>query len=365
MLVLHDPDTLLHETVELLGSKVIPALESADRIRAIVEALSISQHHTEVISSPSKGSTGLKDLLDTINSTHNTAYLEHLENVFAQWREANLINEDESVLPECFAFASKAHPDEAKLKPPKDIYARPGFFAFDMSSGMMKDSYRAILASANLAAQAVQRLVRDRAGTVLALCRPPGHHCDGRRAGGYCYINNCAVAVSAWRRLHGSNESRVAILDVDFHHGNGTQDIFYSDPGVFYTSIHGEDEFPYYTGAADERGTGDGYGMTLNLPLAKGSSFGGYQARLSKAVQAIADFSPELLCISLGFDTFRLDPLGHFDIDTEDYETMARAIRRGLSGASFATVILLEGGYNIEHLGGNLLSFLKGWENES
>lgn len=365
MFVVHDPDTLLHETVELLGSRVIPALESADRIRAIVKALANSQHHTEFISTPPKTSTALKDLLDTIKSTHNAAYLEHLEKVFTQWREADLINEDESVLGECFAFASKAHPDEAKLKPPKDIYARPGFFAFDMSSGMMKDSYRAILASANLAAQAVQRLVRDRAGTVLALCRPPGHHCDGRRAGGYCYVNNCAVAVSTWRRLHGSGKSRVAILDVDFHHGNGTQDIFYSDPSVFYTSIHGEDEFPYYTGAADERGSGEGEGMNLNLSLAKGSSFDEYQAQLSKAVQAIAKFSPELLCISLGFDTFRLDPLGHFDIDTEDYETMARAIRRGLLGASFATVILLEGGYNIEHLGANLLSFLKGWENGS
>ena len=171
-------------------------------------------------------------------------------------------------------------------------------------------------------------------------------------------VDNAAVAISTWRKH--SPDARIGILDVDFHHGNGTQDIFYDDGNVFYTSIHGEDEFPYYTGAEDERGAGEGTGMNLNLPLAKGSTFDKYLEKLDQALDALFAFAPELLVVSLGFDTFRLDPLGCFDIDTEDYEVMARRARTRLPGVP--TVILLEGGYSIDHLGANLLSFLRGWE---
>ena len=170
--------------------------------------------------------------------------------------------------------------------------------------------------------------------------------------------DNAAVAISTWRQY--SPEARIAILDVDFHHGNGTQDIFYDDSRVFYTSIHGEDEFPYYTGAEVERGTGEALGMNLNLPLPTGSSFKQYQEKLQLAINAISNYGPELLVVSLGLDTFHLDPLGKFDIDTEDYEAMAAQVRRQLP--SVPAVILFEGGYSIEHLGVNMLSFLSGWE---
>lgn len=169
------------------------------------------------------------------------------------------------------------------------------------------------------------------------------------------------MVVSTWRKY--SPHARIAILDVDFHHGNGTQDIFYDDGRVFYASIHGQDEFPYYSGAEDERGIGDATGTNLNLPLPTGSSFEQYQAKLQLAIKAITGFEPELLIVGLGFDTFHLDPLGRFDITTEDYETMARQVRAELQ--DLPAVILLEGGYSIEHLGANLLSFLSGWESKS
>lgn len=188
MLVLHDPDTLLHETVELLGAKTIPALESPARIRAIVDTISQSNHSLENIESPVKSGSGLDDLFNLVRETHNRDYLKHLGEAFKQWRQADLIKEDESILPECFVFTSKAHP-QPPSQPPRDIYARPGFFSFDMSSGIMKHTDTSVIASANLAVQAVERL-RDRPiRDVLALCRPPGHHCDGRRAGGYCYVS--------------------------------------------------------------------------------------------------------------------------------------------------------------------------------
>lgn len=187
MLILHDPDTLLHETVELLGAKTIPALESPARIRAIIDSVSRSEHALETVESPLK-SGNVEKLFGLIRETHDSAYLKHLGEAFKQWREANLIEDNESILPECFVYSSKAHPTPP-MHPPKDIYARPGFFAFDMSSGVMKHTHTSVIASANLAAQAVQRLQGQDLRDVLALTRPPGHHCDGRRAGGYCYVS--------------------------------------------------------------------------------------------------------------------------------------------------------------------------------
>ena len=358
MLILHDPNTLLHETVELLGAKIIPAQESPGRIREILSALSKSEHEVKNVEFPGSEGSNLDDLLRLIGQTHGLDYLQHLRNVFKQWREAGLIEGNESVLPECFVFPSSA---AVPTHPPKDIYARAGYFAFDMSSGIMDKTYLSIIASANLALEAVRQLRESQTNEVVALCRPPGHHCNGHKAGGYCYVNNAAAAISEWRRQ--SPDAKIGILDVDFHHGNGTQDIFYTDPKTFYTSIHGEDEFPYYTGKEDERGKGDAIGTNLNLPLATGSSFDQYLEKLKLALSALSKQGPEFLLVSLGFDTFHLDPLGNFKIYTEDYEIMARTVRQRLP--SVPIVILLEGGYAMEHLGNNLLSFLKGWESSA
>ena len=355
MLILHDPDTLLHETVELLGAKIIPALESPDRIRKILSAISKSEHEVKHVKFHSGNDSNAEALISLIGKTHGHDYLTHLGQVFQQWREGGLVESDGNVLPECFVFPMRA---PAPTQPPKDIYARAGYFAFDMSSGIMDKTYKSIVASASLATEAVQQLRQNQLKEVLALCRPPGHHCNGRRAGGYCYVNNAAVAISEWRRL--SPDALVGVLDIDFHHGNGTQDIYYSDPRTFYTSIHGADEFPYYTGKEDEQGEGDGVGANLNLPLKTGSSFNQYLEKLEVALAALSKHNPDFLLVSLGFDTFHLDPLGSFKIYTEDYEVMARTVRHRLPDVP--AVILLEGGYVVDHLGANLLSFLKGWK---
>jgi acetoin utilization deacetylase AcuC-like enzyme len=355
MIILHDPDTLLHETVELLGAKIIPALESSSRIREILSVVSKSEHEVKYVKFHGSNDCDAEDLISLIGKTHGRDYLKHLEEVFQQWREGGLVESDGNVLPECFIFPMRA---AAPTQPPKDIYARAGYFAFDMSSGIMDKTYKSIVASANLASEAVQQLRQNKQKEVLALCRPPGHHCNGHRAGGYCYVNNAAVVISEWRRL--TPDALVGILDIDFHHGNGTQDIYYSDPRTYYTSIHGADEFPYYTGNENEQGEGDGVGTNLNLPLETGSSFDQYLEKLEVALTALSKHDPEFLLVSLGFDTFHLDPLGSFKIYTEDYEAMARIVRQRLPNVP--AIILLEGGYVVDHLGANLLSFLKGWE---
>ncbi|KAK3711858.1 hypothetical protein LTR37_009376 [Vermiconidia calcicola] len=365
MIVLYDPDTLLHDTVELVGAKIRSALESPARTRTIVEKLSESgEHGLRTIQSPltSDDPSELKALLSIIERTHGREYLDHLKNAFDQWRAEQLIEQHENILPECFVYPTKAHSDP---RPPKDLFARAGYFAFDMSSGIMFQTYRSVIASANLASESVSYLLDFKhshgAPSVFALCRPPGHHCDGNRAGGYCYVNNVAVCISKYRSLSVSGEfARIGILDLDFHHGNGTQELYYSDPQVFYASIHGEDEFPYYTGADSETGAGDAVGANLNLPLATGSDFGEYMKKLNQALIALRDFRPEFLVVSLGFDTFHLDPLGSFQISTEHYALIAAGVRRVL--ADLPTVILLEGGYALEHLGENVKSFLEGWE---
>ncbi|EXJ83425.1 hypothetical protein A1O1_07048 [Capronia coronata CBS 617.96] len=364
--ILFDPDTLLHKTIELLGSKLIPALESPERLEAILKALRISEYDIRTVQDDSvRGKERIERVLNLISETHNYGYLQHLREVHDDWVSAGLIDKDGHVLPECFWLPTSTG---KPMRPPKDPFARAGYYAFDMSSDIMSESYQAIVGSANLACEGADMLSGfslegsgSDVDTVLALCRPPGHHCDGRRAGGYCYINNAALAVSTWRAAH--PDAPVGILDIDFHHGNGTQEIFYADPRVLYVSIHGEDEFPYYTGAEDERGVGDGTGMNINYPLKVGSSVDEYMEKLEFALQHLVAYQAGFLIVSLGFDTYHSDPLGSFQIHTEDYATIAAAIRHKLKDVP--ALILLEGGYVIEHLGANMLSFLKGWKSVS
>ncbi|KAK7897589.1 hypothetical protein LTR67_004218 [Exophiala xenobiotica] len=338
------------------SSKLIPALESPARLEAILEALHLSEHEVRTIQfSRAHNIETRTRLLKLASNTHDPGYLHHLLTVYDEWLSAGLIEKTGNVLPECFYLPSSTGKPP---RPPQDAFARAGYYAFDMSSGIMSDSYRAIVASANLACEGTDMLTGPSIDTVLALCRPPGHHCDGRRAGGYCYINNAALAASTWRSQ--MPNANIGILDIDFHHGNGTQEIFYSDPKVLYVSIHGEDEFPYYTGAEDETGLGEADGMNVNLPLKVGSPIEEYMDKLQYGLKRLVDYKTDFLIVSLGFDTFHSDPLGHFQIHTEDYETIARTTRQSLKRVP--ALILLEGGYVIEHLGKNVLSFLKGWK---
>lgn len=245
------------------------------------------------------------------------------------------------------------------------------YYAFDMSSGLSKHSYTSIIASASLAIEGSIRIIEGQ-NTVMSLCRPPGHHCDTKMAGGYCYINNAVLAVEAINRIHkhGSHfnqngtkditkDAQIAILDIDFHHGNGTQDYFYESPLVQYVSIHGENEYPYYSGNAREVGKGNGKGFNFNHPLPTHSTADEYFRTLGLAIEEIKKFGAEYLLISLGFDTYHLDPLGSFQLETGDYKRIGRGIRRGLG---MPCLVLLEGGYVVENLGGNLVAFLDGLE---
>ncbi|MDP9467620.1 MAG: histone deacetylase family protein, partial [Chloroflexota bacterium] len=193
------------------------------------------------------------------------------------------------------------------------------------------------------------------------LCRPPGHHAARGMLGGYCYFNNAAI-VAEWLRREGGAR-RVAILDIDFHHGNGTQQIFWERGDVLYLSLHGDPAraYPYFSGYAAETGAADGAGLTRNWPLAARTGLDGYATALAEALRMVVSFAPDApLVISAGFDTFEDDPIGDLALRTSDYGEIGRMI----AGLGLPMVVLQEGGYAVEALGANALALLMGLRGE-
>jgi acetoin utilization deacetylase AcuC-like enzyme len=235
------------------------------------------------------------------------------------------------------------------------IDARLGRYSYDASTPVSEGTYEAAYWSAQTALSGLDAVLRgDR--TAFALCRPPGHHCGADYMGGYCYLNSAAIAAEA---AIAAGKRKVAILDIDYHHGNGTQDIFLDRGDVFFASIHADpkSDYPFYWGHADERGIGAGEGATLNLPLPRGTDMAAFEPALAKALTAIAAFAPDLLVVSYGADTFAGDPISFFKLETADYATNARSI----AAAGLPTLVVMEGGYAIDALGANVSSFLSGF----
>jgi acetoin utilization deacetylase AcuC-like enzyme len=233
------------------------------------------------------------------------------------------------------------------------IDARLGRYSFDASSPIASGTWEGAYWSAQTALTALDHVLEGER-TAFALCRPPGHHCGPDYLGGYCYLNNAAIAAQAAVAAG----RRVAILDLDYHHGNGTQDIFYARADVLFVSIHADPrtDYPFFWGHADEIGEGSGEGFTLNLPLRRGVDLAAYLPALATALERIATFAPNLLIISYGADTYAGDPISHFRLKTEDYATLARQI----ASLGIPTLVVMEGGYAVDALGINTASFLEG-----
>ncbi len=229
-----------------------------------------------------------------------------------------------------------------------------GIWCTDAVTPIMQKTYEVARASAECALTGAEMLSTGEEKVVYALCRPSGHHAGPRVFGGYCYFNNTAVAAD-----YLSHYGRVATLDIDYHHGNGTQEFFQERKDVFTSSIHGdpEEEYPYFWGYADERGKGQGLGYNLNLPLPLKSGIELYLVAVDQVVAAINRFQPDYFIISAGFDTHELDPIGSFRLQTHDYPEIARR----LASLNVPTLICQEGGYNIGVLGDCVLGFLKGF----
>lgn len=192
----------------------------------------------------------------------------------------------------------------------------------------------------------------------MALTRPPGHHAGHDYFGGYCFLNNSALAAQTLRE---AGAKRVAVIDIDYHHGNGTQSIFYERSDVLTVSIHGDPktEYPFYLGYSDEHGIGSGQGYNLNIPLPTGTEFHTWQAALRQGLNAISRYRAEALVVALGVDTFEGDPISQFRLASADYLKIGADIKH----AGVPTVFVLEGGYAVAEVGVNVVNVLEGFSN--
>jgi acetoin utilization deacetylase AcuC-like enzyme len=235
------------------------------------------------------------------------------------------------------------------------IIARAGWYTADTACPIGPGSWAAIQGAAACALAAAAEAAQGR--TAYALCRPPGHHAYAGRAGGHCYVNNAALAAQA---LRDAGAARVAVLDIDSHHGNGTQGIFWDRGDVLTISIHGDPDnyYPWFVGRTAERGVGAGDGRNMNMPLAFGTADDGWLDALRYALAAIRDFKPDALVVPLGFDASKDEPLGALAV-TEDGFARAGSM---IGGLNIPTAITQEGGYNVETIGTLLERFLTGWK---
>ena len=236
-----------------------------------------------------------------------------------------------------------------------DVESRLGTYAFDTGTPILKGTWDASRAAMNCALSAAAE-VKAGAPAAFALSRPPGHHAAGDVFGGYCYLNNIAIAAQ-WLVDQGL---KTAILDVDYHHGNGTQSIFYRRRDVLFCSLHGDPSFayPHFLGFGDETGEGTGEGANLNLPLPMYTGWEGYGPALDRAAQRIEAFGPDVLLVSLGLDTFEADPISLFKLKRDDYLRMGERI----AALKTPTVFVFEGGYNLDALARIAVNVLEGFE---
>jgi len=281
-----------------------------------------------------------------ILAVHTPAYAAFLKDAARLWRDAG---REGDAIPYAFPVRGRRPLDLTRID------ALIGAHSFDATTPITPEAWAASYGSAQ-SALAATHAVLDGDRSAFALCRPPGHHAGADYCGGYCHLNTAAIAAQAARD---AGVARVAILDIDYHHGNGTQDIFARRGDVFYASVHADPktDYPFYWGHADETGEGEGLGTTLNLPLPHGTRIDTFRAAQTTALDAIAAFDPGLLVVSFGADTWEGDPISHFKLTTPDYAVLAADI----AARGWPSVIVMEGGYAVDALGHNVASFLSGF----
>jgi acetoin utilization deacetylase AcuC-like enzyme len=278
-------------------------------------------------------------------AVHDPDFVEYLQTIYQ--KNAELTGFAGPVFPESYAVRHTG-------QKPAGIPGLKGYYTFDIFTSIVEGTWNAAYWSAQCALTGAD-LIRKGSKIVYAACRPSGHHASRDLFGGFCFLNNAAIAA---RQLQQSGQAKVAILDIDFHHGNGTQSIFYSDPDVLFCSLHGDPEFafPYYTGTVKEIGEGAGEGFNHNWPLPRGTGDALYLKTLEAAVQTIHNYHPAYLVVSAGFDICAGDPYGLFNISLDGVHAIGVHIA-GLS-KHIPTLVVQEGGYVPEELGKYVAAFL-------
>lgn len=338
-----------HATLEFARGRVAPSPESPERAEIIARALRAAEH--PIIEVPSSDRPSATVDMASIGRVHTAEYVHFLETAWDRWIDH--LGAD-AVDTGAVAFTWPRRNESASR--PEDIVGRLGYHSFAGDSPIVAGTWDAVISAASVAQSAADMLLTAPGRhAVYALCRPPGHHATADQLGGYCYLNNAAIAA---QRLLDAGCTRVGVLDVDYHHGNGTQSIFERRSDVLTVSIHADtrSEFPWFGGHAGERGSSDGAGWNLNLPIERGAGVETWERALDTALEHIADSSIDALVVALGVDTYVGDPLGTFHLDADDFRRAGRRI----ATLDRPSVIVQEGGYAADALGRNVAAFLSG-----
>jgi acetoin utilization deacetylase AcuC-like enzyme len=326
--------------VELNSGAIVPAFEMPSRAEYVLARVTAAGLG-EVLAPDAHA-------LDTAAKVHRQDYLDFLPTVWDRWAAEGRSG---TALPFCWptrGLRGDRRPDH--------IDGLMGYYSFDAGVGIVAGSWDAIKSSHDVALTAASLVsAGDRAA--FALCRPPGHHAGAGFMGGYCYINNAAVA--AQRLLH-SGAKRVSILDIDYHHGNGTQEIFYARSDVQVINLHADplQEYPYFLGHKDETGSGAGEGFNVNYPMPFGTTYDTWAEALAAGCSRLADYHPDAVVVSLGVDTFERDPISQFTLKSAHYPLIGAKI----GSLALPTLFVMEGGYAVAEIGVNAVGVLTGFE---
>jgi acetoin utilization deacetylase AcuC-like enzyme len=346
----YSPHHELHAPqVEFLHGQLIPYFEMPTRIEtikaALLEAQLIDLHISEM-------QINREDAL----VIHDAKLIDYIIETSANCEQ--LVRDEFAI----YHLADQVHGDEyiyANIFPPRHMPNHTGYLHFitDNVSPIGKHTWQAVTASASLAKQGAQALLGG-ASHAIALCRPPGHHAGHDFTGGYCYINNAALAAH-----HLKQKGRVAILDVDYHHGNGTQSVFWDDSEVMVISLHitPDHDYPYFSGTVDEKGSPHALGANLNYPLAPHTPAEIYLKTVEDALAQIRAFGAQSLVVSLGYDIYLHDQMGTFTLEVEHFEQLGRLI----GAVALPILVVQEGGYTVEALGELAVAFVKGMQSAS
>jgi len=360
MKTFYNPHHTLHQgQQEMFRGRLVPCHEVPARLDFVLAELQ-RRPLGELLTPPEDEAR----LDAAIGRVHSARYTRFLASAWDEWVALDPSNAQRDALPSVWPLGNRqpahgsAHGFRTDIEP-QNWAARLGLFAFDSGTPLTAGTWAAARAGAACALAAAQTVAAG-ARSAFALTRPPGHHAGPDFLGGYCFLNNAAIAAQA---LRDAGLPRVAVLDVDYHHGNGTQTIFYERADVLTVSIHGDPltEYPFFLGHADETGAGAGTGFNVNLPLPRGSDFARWRTALAQALHAVTAFGADALVVPMGLDTFEGDPISGFRLRSEDYFTVGAA----LAGACLPTVFTFEGGYAVADVGLNAVNLLTGFQEQA
>lgn len=324
---------------ELVGGEFVRPFECPERWEHIQAALA-----EQSFSAPVEPACVPSALLAQV---HDAAYLRFLQNAWQWWLDAGYTQP---------AMPSVVPARRMQQREPEHIDGKLGYYAMAIETAITDGTWPAALSSASCAYSAAEHLSAGDTSS-FALCRPPGHHAGIDLYGGYCFLNNAAIAA---QHLLNKGANRVAILDVDFHHGNGTQDIFYQRNDVLFASLHGDPvyAFPHFLGYSDEKGENAGHGYNINYPLPEGCNYEQWSQALADSLKKIERYAPDALVVSLGVDTFENDPISFFKLRSADFSHYGDT----LASLNTPTVFIMEGGYAVSEIGTNTVNVLSAFE---